>query len=296
MKAGGGKQKGSEYERFICKALSLWVSGGQREDLFWRSAMSGGRATVGKKAGKDLAHHAGDISATHPMGHILTDHFYVECKRYADLNFGSFLTKQAGPLAGFWAEAIKQAAAHDRIPMLIVREDRNDTLLIVPCEAMLTRGLTGHVFGFNPMAWIARLHRIKADIYSFDDVLKKGFEAPAKYKLTDRPIATKEDWERWKAADFKGAPLTDIEKARLGSYYDRLDKEVDKRKAAGDRRFGGKEQPAKRIRGERSMAGTLQRATQTPDEDGNYDDPKNGKGEAKGAARRKGSKTERVRV
>jgi hypothetical protein len=183
MRPGGGKQKGSEYERQICKALSLWVSHGAREDLFWRSAMSGGRATVGRKKGKDFAQHAGDISATHPAGHVLTDHFYVECKRYADLNFGSFLTKGVGPLAGFWTEAVKQAAAHDRIPMLIVRQDRADTMLLVPCEAMLARGLTGHVFKFNTVAWIARLMQLKIDLYDFDSVMLKDFEAPSKYSI-----------------------------------------------------------------------------------------------------------------
>lgn len=260
MKAGGGKQKGSEYERVICKALSLWVSGGQREDLFWRAAMSGGRATVGKKVGKDLAHHAGDISATHPLGHILTDHFYVECKRYADLNFGSFLTKQAGPLAGFWTEAIKQAQVHDRVPMLIVREDRNDTLLIVPCEAMLTRGLTGHVFGFNPMAWIARLHRIKADIYAFDDVIKKPFEAPAKYAL-DKFLKPGELSRIMKGEMFtKGQPATPAESMALNDYYSKVDEHVAKRVKVGDPRFGGKPAPKAR-----STAGTLARATQGDD-------------------------------
>jgi hypothetical protein len=185
MRPGGGKQKGADYERQVCKALSLWVSHGKREDLYWRSAMSGGRATVGRKKGLDLAQHAGDITATHPDGHALTDHFYVECKRYADLNFGSFLTKGVGPLAGFWVEAVKQAAVHDRIPMLIVRQDRGDTLLIVPCEAMLTRGLTGHVFKFAPDAWIARLMRLKIDLFEFEEAVKKPFEIPSRYAITD---------------------------------------------------------------------------------------------------------------
>lgn len=197
MRAGGGKQKGSAYEREVCKALSRWVSLGKREDLFWRSAMSGGRATVGKKKGLDLASHAGDISATHPDGHILTEHFYVECKRYGDLNFASFLCKQQGPLARFWSEAIKQAVAHDRIPMLIVREDRGETFIIVPHEAMLTRGMTAHQFRFNAAAWVARLHRVKADLYDFEGVMSQPFQAPAKYKLTDLPIATAADWQRW---------------------------------------------------------------------------------------------------
>lgn len=197
MRPGGGKSKGSAYEREVCKRLSLWVSLGKREDLFWRSAMSGGRATVGKKKGLDLAAHAGDISATHPDGHVLTDHFYVECKRYGDLNFAAFLCKQQGVLAKFWGEAIKQAVAHDRIPMLIVREDRGETFVIVPHEAMLTRGLMGHQFRFAPESWIARLHRVKADLYEFEGVTSKPFQAPAKYKMTELPIATAEDWRRW---------------------------------------------------------------------------------------------------
>lgn len=183
MKAGGSKQKGADYERGICKALSLWVSGGEREDLYWRSAMSGGRATIGQRAGKDLAHQAGDITATHPWGHVLTDHFFVECKRYQDLNFGAFLTKGKGPLAQFWSTAIVEAVKHDRVPMLIVRQDFGDTLMMVPCEAMLTRGLMGHQYNFNPHAWLARLMRFKLDIYEFDLVVQKAFEPPAKYSL-----------------------------------------------------------------------------------------------------------------
>jgi hypothetical protein len=46
MRKGGGKQKGSQFERDVCRELSLWVSHGKQEDVYWRSAMSGGRSTV----------------------------------------------------------------------------------------------------------------------------------------------------------------------------------------------------------------------------------------------------------
>jgi len=46
MRKGGGKAKGASFERDICRRLSLWVSAGKQEDVFWRSAMSGGRSTV----------------------------------------------------------------------------------------------------------------------------------------------------------------------------------------------------------------------------------------------------------
>ena len=55
MRKGGGKAKGSSFERLICKELSLWITGGEHQDVFWRSAMSGGRSTVAMKKGDKLA-------------------------------------------------------------------------------------------------------------------------------------------------------------------------------------------------------------------------------------------------
>jgi hypothetical protein len=188
MRPGGGKQKGAQYERDVCVKLSRWVSGGAREDLFWRSAMSGGRATLGKRKGIDLAAQAGDITATHVHGHVLTDSYLVECKRYADLNFGAFLSKGVGPLAKFWEVAVAEAVKHDRVPMLIVREDRNITFLLVPNEAMLSRGLTAHRFNLNPDAFIARMMRLKVDMYDFEKVMMKPFQAPASYALGATPM------------------------------------------------------------------------------------------------------------
>src|SRR5688500_2024599 len=117
MRSGGGKAKGAGYEREICKRLSLWVSAGKREDLFWRSAMTGGRATVARKRGADLAAQAGDITATHEDGHVLTNAWYIECKRYNDLQYASFMLKGQGKLAGFWTETVLQAIAHGKMPM-----------------------------------------------------------------------------------------------------------------------------------------------------------------------------------
>jgi hypothetical protein len=170
MRPGGGKQKGAEFERDVCKKLSLWVSHGKREDLFWRSAMSGGRATVGRKKGKDHAKHAGDISATHPDGHALTDHWYVECKSVADLKVDSWLLKEEGDLAKFWRVAIEQAEAHKLRPMMIVKQNRGEVLLIVPAP---NAAGSNHL---NYAACLARLHKPKADIYLFDAVIAKEFK------------------------------------------------------------------------------------------------------------------------
>lgn len=209
MRPGGGKQKGAQYERDVCVALSMWISAGSKKDLFWRSAMSGGRATVAFRKGDRLDAQAGDISTTSKEGHALTDHYYVECKRYADLNFGAFLTKGVGPLAKFWQVAVEEATKHNRIAMLIVREDRNDTLLMVPAQSMLKRGMTGHAFGLNPAAHIATLHNVGGDLYHFDSVLLKPFNAPAAYKADAGPML--------KPGEFAKIMSTDLEKLKKRS-------------------------------------------------------------------------------
>ena len=73
--------KGSSYEREMSVALSLWYSGGKREDLLWRSAMSGGRATVRAKAGKSTANQQGDLTPTDPSIYPLTNLVSIELKR-----------------------------------------------------------------------------------------------------------------------------------------------------------------------------------------------------------------------
>lgn len=175
MRAGGGKAKGSQFEREVCVALSKWVSHGKSEDLFWRSAMSGGRATVGARKGKDLARHAGDISATSREGHALTDDWYVECKRYADLNFAAFFLKGQGPLAKFWQEACDQAKAHGKMPMLIAREDRAETLVIVPTIVVVRSTAHLPTLSSAPTITAVRSFTQNADVFSFDDMVGRTF-------------------------------------------------------------------------------------------------------------------------
>jgi len=174
MRAGGGKAKGAAYEREVCGKLSKWVSNGHRDDLFWRSAMSGGRATVGKRKGKELREHAGDISATHPEGHKLTDRWYVECKRYRSLDIEAACVEGTGLLAKFWREASEQATAHEKMPMLIARQDRSRTLLIVPQSHLLTP------YGTDPFWAPAKLFTcfiLQFAAYEFDAVMQTQFEA-----------------------------------------------------------------------------------------------------------------------
>ena len=166
-----GKQKGSAFEREVCKGLSRWVSNGQKEDLFWRSAMSGGRATVGRKQGKAHDRHSGDISATAPEGFALTDKWYIECKFYKDLAIQAAFLKGIGKLASFWREACEQATHYKRMPMLIAKENMSPCIVLMPHPWLISPYGTAAF----PAAHLGRLAILRADVLSFEGMLKLPF-------------------------------------------------------------------------------------------------------------------------
>lgn len=73
--------KGSQFERQICKQLSLWWTVGERDDIFWRSSQSGGRATQRMKFGKKTFGSYGDVAAVDPFGQPLLEYWTIELKR-----------------------------------------------------------------------------------------------------------------------------------------------------------------------------------------------------------------------
>jgi hypothetical protein len=124
MRPGGGKQKGASFEREVCVALSRWITDDAKDDVFWRSAMSGGRATVSaKNGGKLLSNQVGDISAIDPVGSHFINEFAVECKFYAQLDYAGLLTG-SGRLLSFWYETKTEAANHKKRPFLVARQNR----------------------------------------------------------------------------------------------------------------------------------------------------------------------------
>jgi len=176
MRPGGGKAKGAEFEREICVMLSQWVTKGKREDLFWRSAMSGGRATVAKRRGSNLASQAGDISAVHRLGHVLTADFYFELKHVKDLGLTSFIVKSQGPLAKFWKTACKEARVYKKEPILIVRQNRLPALVVAKVGTVnmlhVDRMGKGLAIVNNTVP-----HRFRhCEIWLLDDVLNAPFK------------------------------------------------------------------------------------------------------------------------
>jgi hypothetical protein len=129
--------KGADFERDISRTLSLWWSHGERDDIFWRTSMSGGRATVRRKAGKATAYQAGDITSTDPVGAPLIKATVIELKRgYArwcvlDLLDAKSPTKTV--LGGFLSqveEELKQAGIRNFL--LICKRDGRSPFVIMP--------------------------------------------------------------------------------------------------------------------------------------------------------------------
>lgn len=124
------KAKGASFEREVCWALSRFVDPAGTDTLYWRSAMSGGRATVQARRGVRNDTQLGDVTCVHPKGAWLTDAFVIECKFYADLDLEGSLLFGRGKLATFWREVSKVAAERKREPLLIARQNRTETLVV----------------------------------------------------------------------------------------------------------------------------------------------------------------------
>lgn len=171
MKRGGGKAKGAQFEREICQALSGWLTKGKRRDLFWRSAMSGGRATVAHRKGVKLTTQGGDISAIDPDGAVLTDRFCIELKFYKDLDFQAFLMGR-GKLQRFWEQATRDAERYGKEPMLIAKQNQYPTLVLVRWGT-----ISSAVFWARVWKWRSKDNDLAIGL--FDDLMKQTYIAPA---------------------------------------------------------------------------------------------------------------------
>ena len=131
MRRGHGKLKGSRNERRLCRELSLLVSNGKRDDLLWRSAMSGGTATTARKRGNLKAAMAGDVSSIDPRSHWLVRDWYIEAKHYGDLQIIRSFLNNRGRLYRFWVHTVKEARHYNKKPMLLAKQDRVSEILVV---------------------------------------------------------------------------------------------------------------------------------------------------------------------
>lgn len=138
LRGGGSSAKGSDYEREVCKRLSLWWTDDKRDDVFWRSSGSGARAKVRGRAGAQTAGQHGDVAATDPIGAPLIDALTIEIKRgYSEYTFQDVIDRLEKGGIQEWERWFGQAIeSHDQSGsvswMLITRRDRRSPLVWFP--------------------------------------------------------------------------------------------------------------------------------------------------------------------
>lgn len=152
--------KGAEYERHLCKELSLWWTEGDRNDIFWRTSQSGGRATTRAKTGQRTFGQYGDIQAVDPLGLPLLQLVTVETKRgYSKESFSNVLDKLDRGVSqweGFLKQAQEEASeAGTPFWLLIHRRDHRRAMVFMPSDLFqLLRGDAPKLHKVRPMGFL----------------------------------------------------------------------------------------------------------------------------------------------
>jgi len=116
----GKSQKGGEWERYVSKYLTEWLTGQKKELYFWRSPSSGGMFT----RGPENVVISGDIISLKPEADILTSKFSIECKNgYKEASLDKHLRyNKSDPIKSFWEQACDDAFKAKKLPMLIYKK------------------------------------------------------------------------------------------------------------------------------------------------------------------------------
>lgn len=119
MKSGGGKAKGSGYEREICRFLTKWVSGVETPYVFYRSPSSGAVSTITRSD-----NISGDIISVKNEGDFLLNLFSIEVKTgypQADF-FQHFKDTKRDIIKDFWIQCQTDAKKSNKYGMLIFKK------------------------------------------------------------------------------------------------------------------------------------------------------------------------------
>ena len=131
--------KGSSFEREICKTLSKWWTQDldePRDDIFWRTSQSGGRATTRAKQNISTANSYGDVGWIDPIGQSFLDNCLLELKRgYThEISILDFIDKAKGVpiLIQWWDKATgERHLAGRKYTVLIFRRDRHKSCIMI---------------------------------------------------------------------------------------------------------------------------------------------------------------------
>ncbi len=139
MNKARGKNKGSAWERLLAKRLSLWWTAedlSPRDNVFWRTSNSGGRATVRSKSGLVANRQCGDLCAIDPIGEPLLKVISWELKKgYGRCTIHDLLDKPENAKDQMLEQWIAQASSDQirsgaRYWCIVHQRDRREPLII----------------------------------------------------------------------------------------------------------------------------------------------------------------------
>lgn len=137
MKPGAGKRKGSSFERWVAKQLSLWLTHGQDHTQLIRSVLSGGWS-------ERTARQVGDLSPNGPTGESFRKVFGVECKHQREIDLWDLWTLQDGGKIGrWWKKLCAEVGTTPCLsePMLVMRANRRPDMVALRTRFLQERGL-----------------------------------------------------------------------------------------------------------------------------------------------------------
>lgn len=150
MRAGGGRQKGSSFERQVAKLVveAFRPFGIKREDCY-RTPMSGGHRFARKE-------DPGDLVISPKLARLFP--FVVECKRNERMELFHFLIPDADHLKA-WVEhqwldqADDQSTVTNREPLLVFRTNRTPVLCAYQPSIKLPRLMYALEFRYKGEQW-----------------------------------------------------------------------------------------------------------------------------------------------
>ena len=130
MRKGGGKTKGSNFEREVCKTLSLWLSHGADSSLFTRNVLSGGAYT---RRTSDRG-TPGDLAASDPRSHAFIQKYCVECKHHRDLLLSEFVLRprRLSSLGQIIDKTDRQATEVRRYFFIVAKQNNREPVVLLP--------------------------------------------------------------------------------------------------------------------------------------------------------------------
>ena len=145
--------KGRRFEIWLANRLSMWWTNGERDDVFWHTHDSGGRATRRTRKGKATKGLHGDICAVDLMGQSLLELVTIEAKRgYPGVSLQDLLDKPSGKrgtAGNNYHDWIEKAVASSKAAgtphwMLVTRKDQREALVLVPISLVDDLGRYTH--------------------------------------------------------------------------------------------------------------------------------------------------------